>query len=85
MAESPEGMPARQTIHDGIQEMTFANKLKKERKRLGLTQAGLAALFAKDPKPPSVRVLWDWESGKVEPFTVTQEGILARLEKLKPQ
>jgi len=66
-------------------KMTFANKLKQERKRLSLTQAEFAALFAKDPKPPSVRVLWDWESGKVEPFTVTQEGILARLEKLKPQ
>jgi len=65
--------------------MTFANKLKQERKRLSLTQAEFAALFAKDPKPPSVRVLWDWESGKVEPFTVTQEGILARLEQLKPQ
>ena len=65
--------------------MTFANKLKQERKRLSLTQAEFAALFAKDPKPPRVRVLWDWESGKVEPFTATQEGILARLEKLKPQ
>jgi len=64
--------------------MTFANKLKKERKRLSLTQAEFAALFAKDPNPPSVRVLWNWENGQVEPFTVTQEGILARLKKLKP-
>ena len=63
--------------------MTFAEKLKKERDRLGLTQPEFQALFSKDKKPPSQRVLWNWENGTVEPFEVTQEGVLARLRKLK--
>lgn len=63
--------------------MTFAEKLKKERERLGITQLELAALFQNDSKPISQRVLWNWEHGTVEPFNVTQEGILARLKKLK--
>tara|TARA_S200002703_G_C3722440_1_gene221935 strand:- start:384 stop:584 length:201 start_codon:yes stop_codon:yes gene_type:complete len=63
--------------------MTFANKLKKERERLGITQPELAALFKNDSKPISQRVLWNWEHGTVEPFNVTQEGVLARLKKLK--
>ena len=63
--------------------MTFAEKLKKERERLGITQPELAALFQNDSKPISQRVLWNWEHGTVEPFNVTQEGVLARLKKLK--
>ena len=63
--------------------MTFAQKLKKERERLGITQPELAALFQNDSKPISQRVLWNWEHGTVEPFNVTQEGVLARLKKLK--
>ena len=63
--------------------MSFANKLKKERERLGITQPELAALFKNDKKPISQRVLWNWEHGTVEPFDVTQEGVLARLKKMK--
>tara|TARA_B100001057_G_scaffold351976_1_gene353486 strand:+ start:969 stop:1169 length:201 start_codon:yes stop_codon:yes gene_type:complete len=63
--------------------MTFAQKLKKERERLGLTQPELASVFENDNKPISQRVLWNWEHGTVEPFNVTQEGVLARLKKLK--
>ena len=63
--------------------MTFAEKLKKERERLGLTQPEQAALFKNDSKPISQRVLWNWEHGTVEPFDVTQEGVLARLKKMK--
>ena len=63
--------------------MTFAEKLKKERERLGLTQPQLTAVFKNDNKPISQRVLWNWEHGTVEPFDVTQEGVLARLKKMK--
>ena len=63
--------------------MTFAEKLKKERERLGLTQPELASVFKNDNKPISQRVLWNWEHGTVEPFDVTQEGVLARLKKIK--
>ena len=63
--------------------MTFAEKLKKERERLGLTQPELASVFENDNKPISQRVLWNWEHGTLEPFDVTQEGVLARLKKIK--
>ena len=63
--------------------MTFAEKLKKERERLGLTQPELASVFENDNKPISQRVLWNWEHVTVEPFDVTQEGVLARLKKIK--
>ena len=63
--------------------MTFAEKLKKERERLGLTQPELASVFENDNKPVSQSVLWNWEHGTVEPFDVTQEGVLARLKKIK--
>ena len=63
--------------------MTFAEKLKKERERLGLTQPELASVFENDNKRISQRVLWNWVHGTVEPFDVTQEGVLARLKKIK--
>ena len=58
--------------------MTFAEQLKTHRKRLGLTQSGLAALL----EIPA-RTHWEWESGKTEPPKIAQEGALARLEKVK--
>ena len=60
--------------------MTFAEQLKAERKRLGLTQAQAAALL-----DVSARVHWEWETGKTEPYAITQEGALARMKKAKPK
>lgn len=60
--------------------MSFAEKLKTERKRLRLTQPEAAAsLDLKD------RTYWEYESGATEPPTIAQEGALARLSKLKPK
>ena len=58
--------------------MTFSEKLKSERERLCLTQAGVA---------PLLDVSAEWVS-KVErelstPLAITQEGALARLRKIK--
>jgi DNA-binding transcriptional regulator YiaG len=57
--------------------MNFAEQLKAERERLGLTQAGAAAFLEVSP-----RAVWKWEHGN-EPLVVTQEGVLARLKKAK--
>jgi transcriptional regulator with XRE-family HTH domain len=58
--------------------MTFAEKLKSERKRIGLTQPATAALLElKD------RTYWEYEAGASEPPAITQEGALARLAKIK--
>lgn len=54
--------------------MKFADYLKKERARLGLTQAQTA--FVLDVP---ARTYWEWETAKTEPHAVTQEGCLARL------
>lgn len=56
--------------------MTFAEKLKAERLRLGLTQAECAELLE-----ISKRALEEWESGNRVPLVVAQEGALARLER----
>lgn len=58
--------------------MTFAEELKKQRTRLRMSQPELAKLLE-----VSARVHWDWESGKTEPYKITQEGALARLKKAK--
>jgi DNA-binding XRE family transcriptional regulator len=58
--------------------MSFAEQLKVHRERLGLTQAELAS-FLDVP----ARTYWEWESGKTTPHTITQEGALARLSKIK--
>lgn len=63
--------------------MTFAEQLKSERKRLGLTQAGAAALLSDEVKTLSARTYWKWESGADAPLEITQEGALARLRKHK--
>jgi transcriptional regulator with XRE-family HTH domain len=59
--------------------MTFAQKLKAERERLGLTQNEAAALCSVSP-----RAWWRWENGEGDPLIVTREGVLARLKKTQP-
>jgi transcriptional regulator with XRE-family HTH domain len=54
--------------------MTFSERLKSARTRLGITQSEMAALLG-----VSARVYWDWESGKTEPAEITQEGAMARV------
>ena len=58
--------------------MSFADQLKQERERLGITQAQAASLL-----DVPARTYWEWESGKTEPHTITQEGALARTKKAK--
>lgn len=58
--------------------MNFAEKLKSERKRLGLSQAELAALL--DVSKSAVE---KWEYGTKIPIAIAQEGALARLGKTK--
>lgn len=59
--------------------MNFAAQLKSERERLGLTQAGAAALLE-----ISKSALEKWENGTKEPKPLTQEGAFARLAKYNP-
>lgn len=58
--------------------MSFAEKLKAERLRLGLTQPQAAEVLWL-----SNRVYWDYENAKSLPEEITQEGALARLAKIK--
>lgn len=60
--------------------MSFATEIKATRERLGLTQAGAAALLQ-----ISKSALEKWENGTKEPKPLMQEGALARLAKLKPK
>ena len=53
---------------------TFAQKLSAERKRLGISQAELAALL-----DVHKRTVEHWLHGTGEPAQVAQEGALARL------
>lgn len=55
--------------------MTFAEQLKEERARIGLTQAEAAALLEISP-----RTLWAWERGE-EPSLIEREGVVALLFK----
>lgn len=57
--------------------MTFPEQLKAQRKRLGLTQAELAAFLDVSP-----RAVWQWERSTT-PHVLTQEGAIARLTKAK--
>lgn len=59
--------------------MKFGSKLKSERERLGLTQAGAAVYLG-----ISKSILEKWESGNREPMRITQEGALARLSRYAP-
>jgi DNA-binding XRE family transcriptional regulator len=58
--------------------MSFSDQLKKERERLGLTQAQAASLI----EVPA-RTYWEWEAEKTTPYAITQEGALARLRNRK--
>lgn len=61
--------------------MSFAAKLAQHRKRLGLTQAGAAALL-----DVGLRTYATWERDddpNRRPHALTQEGALARLAKTK--
>lgn len=58
--------------------MSFADQLRDERKRLGLTQAGADAVL--DTCRGQVAA---WESGRNTPHVLTQEGALARLRNRK--
>ncbi len=59
--------------------MSFAQQLKSERERLGLTQAGAAAVLE-----VSKSALEKWEAGIKTPLPLTQEGALARLKRYRP-
>lgn len=54
--------------------MSFAEKLKAARERLGLTQAGAARLL-----DVSFEAVSKWERALSTPAAITQEGALARL------
>ncbi len=58
--------------------MTFADLIKTERQRLGLTQAEAATLL-----DVPARTLWEWEHGKTTPLAVAQEGVAARLKRAR--
>ena len=58
--------------------MNFADQIRDERKRLGLTQAGADAVL--DTCRGQVAA---WESGRNTPHVLTQEGALARLRNRK--
>ena len=56
--------------------MDFANQLKSERARLGLSQAEMAALL--DVSKSTVE---KWEYGTKTPIPIAQEGALERIRK----
>lgn len=58
--------------------MTFADQLKSELARLGLTQAQAAEALEVSP-----RAVWKWLHGDAPELAVTREGIIARLKKAK--
>ena len=58
--------------------MTFAEKLAREKDRLGMTLAGLA-----DVLTVGQRTVEHWLNGDRTPLPVTQEGALARLSRIK--
>lgn len=57
--------------------MSFAEQLKAECERLGLTQAEAATMLEVSP-----RAVWKWLHGD-EPLAVTAEGVIARLKRAK--
>lgn len=58
--------------------MSFADQLRNERKRLGLTQAGADAILETCKGQVAA-----WESERNTPHVLTQEGALARLRNRK--
>lgn len=61
-----------------LNNMTFADQLKKERQRLRLTQAEAAGVL-----DTPARTYWEYEAGKTTPPAPYQEGALARLKSTK--
>lgn len=59
--------------------MSFADQLKTERDRLGLTQAGAEALLGLGKGQITA-----WETGRNVPHRWMQEGALARLRDYQP-
>lgn len=57
--------------------MSFAEQIKSEIDRLGLTQAEAATLLEVSP-----RAVWKWLHGDA-PLAVTAEGVIARLKRAK--
>ena len=57
--------------------MTFAQQLRAEQSRLGMTQPDLAAALE-----VSERTVFHWLTGTREPLAVAVEGVLARLARL---
>ena len=57
--------------------MTFAEQLKSERKRLGLTQAECETLLS-----CGTGQITAWERSRNTPHELTQEAAIARLKKL---
>lgn len=57
--------------------MTFAEKLRSERQRLGLSQVELAGVLG-----VSFEAVSKWERGLTTPAQIAQEGALARLRAL---
>jgi DNA-binding transcriptional regulator YiaG len=55
--------------------VSFADQIKQERERLGITQAQAASLLS-----VSKSVLSKWETADRTPIAITQEGVLARLQ-----
>jgi len=60
--------------------MKFSEKLRNERKRLGLTQSGADALLSTCRGQVAA-----WESERNTPHILTQEAALSRLETAKPK
>lgn len=58
--------------------MTFAEHLKAERARLGLSQPKMRELLGL-----KMRAYWDYEQGITIPVEIAQEGAIARLAKVK--
>jgi transcriptional regulator with XRE-family HTH domain len=58
--------------------MSFAEQLKQEQDRLGMTQAEIAALLEVSP-----RAVWKWLHGDEPELAVTREGVIARLKRAK--
>lgn len=58
----------------------FADRLKKARTKAGMTQTEIAKVLGVTGERIS-----EWERERRTPKPLTQEGILARLKKLKPR
>ncbi len=58
--------------------MNFADQLKTERERLGITQAQAASVLS-----IAKRTYCDWEAGNVEPHRYMQDGALRDLRATK--